>query len=64
MENETPIYAHTTQIEKVESYLYLGQRYSIGDKSKIRRFKQESRPDGQHLPSTATSSRITLEHAA
>ena len=32
MENETPVYAHTTQIEKVESYLYLGQRYSVGEK--------------------------------
>ena len=29
-------------------------------KTKKRRFKEESRPDGQHSPSTATSS--TLEH--
>ena len=32
-------------------------------KTKTRRFKEVSRPDGQHLPSTATSSRVTLEHA-
>ena len=32
-------------------------------KTKTRRFKEESRPDGQHSPSTATSSRVTLEHA-
>ncbi|KAK2188552.1 hypothetical protein NP493_129g04028 [Ridgeia piscesae] len=25
------------------------------------RFQRESRPDGQHSPSTATSSRVTLE---
>ena len=32
-------------------------------KTKIRRFKEESHPDGQHSPSTATSSRVTLEQA-
>ncbi|MEG7523614.1 MAG: hypothetical protein M3H12_11000, partial [Chromatiales bacterium] len=31
MENDTPIYVNTTQIEKVESYVYLGQRCSIRD---------------------------------
>jgi len=34
-----------------------------GTKTKTRRFKEESRPDGQHSPSTASSSRVTLEHA-
>ena len=29
-------------------------------KTKTRRFKEESRPDGPHPPSTATSSRLTL----
>ncbi|MEG7521679.1 MAG: reverse transcriptase domain-containing protein, partial [Chromatiales bacterium] len=33
MENDAPIYVNTTQIEKVESYVYLGQRYSIRDKN-------------------------------
>ena len=32
-------------------------------KTKTRRFKEESRPDGQHSLSNATSSRVTLEHA-
>ena len=32
-------------------------------KTKTRRFKEESRPDGQHSPSTAISSMVTLEHA-
>jgi len=28
MENDTPIYVNNTQIENVESCIYLGQRYS------------------------------------
>ena len=32
-------------------------------KTKTRRFKEESEPDGQHSPSTFTFSRVTLEHA-
>ena len=30
---------------------------------KTRGFEEESWPDGQHSPSTATSSRVILEHA-
>ncbi|KAK2177781.1 hypothetical protein NP493_578g00014 [Ridgeia piscesae] len=63
IENDTPIYVNNTQIEIVESYTYLGQRYRTTDKKQATRFKEESRPDGQHSPSTATSSRVTLEHA-
>ena len=32
MENDTPIYVNNTQIENVESYIYLGQRHSNSDK--------------------------------
>ena len=32
MENDTPIYVNNTQIETVESYIYLGQRHSTRDK--------------------------------
>ena len=63
IENDTPIYVNNTQIENVESYTYLGQRYRTTGKKQATRFKEESRPDGQHSPSTATSSRVTLEHA-
>ena len=31
--------------------------------TKTRRFKEQSRPDEQHSPSTATHSRVTLQHA-
>ena len=33
MENNTPIHVINTQIEKVESYIYLGQGYSTRDKN-------------------------------
>ena len=51
MENDTPVYVNNTQIENVESYIYLGQRYSIRKKKKTMRIKEESRTDGQHSPS-------------
>ena len=54
METDTPIYVNNTQIENVESYVCLGQRYSTRY-----RYQEEARPDGQHSPSTATSSRVT-----
>ena len=37
METDTPINANNTQIENVESYIYLGQIYSTGDKEIQRR---------------------------
>ena len=33
VEHDTPIYVNNTQIENVESYIYLGQRYSTRDKN-------------------------------
>ncbi|KAK2181423.1 hypothetical protein NP493_399g00032 [Ridgeia piscesae] len=33
VENDTPKYVNNTQIENVESYIYLGQRYSTRDKN-------------------------------
>ena len=33
MENDTPIYVNNTQIKNVESYIYLGQRYSTREKN-------------------------------
>ncbi|KAK2162781.1 hypothetical protein NP493_1489g00026 [Ridgeia piscesae] len=63
IENDTIIYVSNTQIENVEIYIYLGQRYSNRDKNQEKSFKEESRPDGQHSPNTATSSRVTLENA-
>ena len=33
MENDTPIYVNNIEIENVESYICLGQRYSTRDKS-------------------------------
>ena len=33
MKNDIPTYVNNTQIENVESYIYLGQRYSTRDKN-------------------------------
>ena len=33
MENGTTIPVNNTQIENIESYIYLGQRYSVRDKN-------------------------------
>ena len=62
METDTLICVNNTQIENVESLIYLGQRYSARDKNHDKENKDESCSDGQHSPSTATSSRVTLEH--
>ena len=69
----TPVYDNNTQIENVESthiesvesYVYLGQRYSTTPQTKTKKtgFANESRPDEHHSPSTATSSREKLDHA-
>ena len=62
-ETDTPIHVKNTQIENVESYMYLGQRYSTREQTKTRRFKEESQPDWMHSLSTLTYSRVILEHA-
>ncbi|KAK2165253.1 hypothetical protein NP493_1376g01032 [Ridgeia piscesae] len=33
MENDAQVYVNNIQIENVESYIYLGQRYRITDKN-------------------------------
>ena len=49
----------TLQIENAETW---DKDTAPKTKTKKRRLKEESRPDGQHSPSTATSSRVTLEY--
>ena len=57
MENDTPIHVNNTQIENVTSTW--DRDTTPETKTKTRRFKEVSRPDGQHSLSTATSSRVT-----
>ena len=38
MENDTPLYIDAIQIETVDSYNYVGQRYNSSDKNKNRIF--------------------------
>ncbi|KAK2164781.1 hypothetical protein NP493_1399g00009 [Ridgeia piscesae] len=40
METNTPIYINNTQIENVESYIYLGQRYSTRGKNQDKVFQR------------------------
>ena len=63
MDSDTPIYVNNTQIENIESFIYLGRDTAPETKTKTRKFKEKSRPDRQHSPSTMTSARVTLEHA-
>ena len=63
VENDTLIYGNNIQLENVESYVYCDRDAAPKTKTKTSRFKEESRVDGQHSLSTATSSRITLKHA-
>ncbi|KAK2188298.1 hypothetical protein NP493_136g00011 [Ridgeia piscesae] len=61
MENGTPIYVNNTEIENVESYVYLGQRYSTRDKNQDKEIQRRITRNGQLLPSIATFSEVTLE---
>ncbi|KAK2162845.1 hypothetical protein NP493_1498g00003 [Ridgeia piscesae] len=40
MKNDTTIYVNNTQIEDVESYIYLGQRYSTRDKNQDKKIQR------------------------
>ena len=55
VENDTPIYVNNTQIEKVDSYIYLGQRY----RTKTRRIAAGWTAFAKHHE----SSRVILDHA-
>ena len=51
------IIENDTQVENVESYTSSWDRDTVPEtKTKTRIFKEEARLDGQHSPSTATSS--------
>ena len=42
MENDTPLYVNNTQTENVESQVYLGQRYSTGDKNQDKEIQRRT----------------------
>ena len=60
-------YVNNIQIENIESYIYLlhlRERDTAPEtKNKIRRFKDESRPDGHHSPKHSDIFKVTLRHA-
>ena len=63
MENYTPITTPTLRSRTLKGTSTWDTDRAPETKTKTRRFKEVSRPDGQHSPSSATSYRITLEHA-
>ena len=60
MENDTPVHVNNLRSRTVKATYIWDRDTSPETKTKTLRFKEESRPDGQHSPSTATSSRVTL----
>ena len=64
MENDTLVlYADNRRSRLLKATSTWNRYTASGTITKTRRFKDEFRPGGQHSPSSATSSRITLEHA-
>ena len=63
LENDTPIYVNNTQIENVESYIYLRQRYSITDNNQDNEIQRRITGGWTAFANQATSSRATLKHA-
>ena len=62
MENDTSMYVNKTQ-RTLKTTSTWNSDTASEKTTKTRRFKDESRSGGQHSPNTATSSRVTLEHA-
>ena len=63
VENDTPIGINNTQSRTLKATYTWDRDAAPEIETKTRRFKEVSRPGGQHSPSTATSSAVTLEHA-
>ena len=58
MENDTPL-PTTFRLETLKATCTWDRETAPETKNKTMRFKEKSRPGGQHSPSTATSSRVT-----
>ena len=45
METDTLIYVNNTQIENIENYIFLGQRYSTRDKNQDKEIQRRIMPE-------------------
>ena len=63
MEKNTLIWVSNTQIESVESYIYLGHRYSTREQNKDNDIQIRITVGWSAFASTATWSSVTLEYA-
>ena len=61
-ENDISIFVNNTQ-RMLKATSTLDRDTALETKTKTSMFNEESQPDKQHSPSTATSSKVTLEHA-
>ena len=63
MENDTPIMSTTLRSRTLKVTSTWDSDTAPETKTKTRRFKEESWPDGQNSQSSSTSSRVTLDNA-
>ena len=61
--DNTPINVNNVLIENVQGYVYLGQHYSLKERTRTKRYNEESWQAGRHTPNTGTSSKATLPSA-
>ena len=61
-ENDISIFVNNTQ-RMLKATSTLDRDTAPETKTKTSMFNEESQPDKKHSPSTATSSKVTLEHA-
>ena len=59
----TPINVNNMLIENVHGYVYLGQHYSLKEKTRTKRYNEESWQAGRHTPNTGISPKATLPSA-
>ena len=61
--DNTPINVNKMLIENVEGYEYLGQRNSLKEISRTKRYNKESWQAGRHTPHIGISSKATFPSA-
>ncbi|KAK2147768.1 hypothetical protein NP493_3380g00000 [Ridgeia piscesae] len=63
MENDTPIYVKNTHIENVESYIYLGQRFSTREKNQDKEIQRRIMAGWTAFAKHRDIVKVTLGHA-
>ncbi len=61
--DNTHINVNNVLIENVPGYVYLGQHYSLKERTRTKRYNEESWQAERHTPNTGISSKATLPSA-